>query len=159
VTESTRVTIGRVGRPHGLDGAFVVEAASDAAERWAPGSELIAAGEPARVVESKRSGGRLVVRLDRPVDRGAALEVDREALPEPEGDDTFYAFELVGLAVDEQGGRRLGHVREVVPGTANDVLQLDSGIALPFAESCVLDVDLKGRCILVSTGFADPEDA
>jgi len=159
VTEPTRVTIGRVGRPHGLDGAFVVEAASEAHERWAPGAELIAAGEPARIVESKRSGGRLVVRLDRPVGRGAALEVDRAALPQTEGDDTFYAFELVGLAVEEHGGRRLGHVREVVPGAANDVLELDSGVALPFAESCVLDVDLKGRCILVATGFADPEEA
>jgi len=89
VTEPTRVTIGRVGRPHGLDGAFVVEAASEAHERWAPGAELIAAGEPARIVESKRSGGRLVVRLDRPVERGAALEVDRAALPQTEGDDTF----------------------------------------------------------------------
>ena len=159
MTEATRVTIGRVGRPHGLDGAFVVESASEAAERWSPGAELVAAGEPARVVESKRAGGRLVVRHDRPVERGAALEVDRSALPDPAEEDTFYAFELVGLAVDEEGGRRLGRVREVVPGAANDVLELDSGLALPFADSCVLDVDLKGRCILVATGFADPEDA
>jgi 16S rRNA processing protein RimM len=79
------VVVGRVGRPHGLDGSFVVEHASEAPERFAEGAELVAAGEPVKVVASKRAGqGRLVVKLDRRVERGTALEVPREALPEPE---------------------------------------------------------------------------
>ena len=35
-----RVTVGRVGKSHGLDGSFVVENASDAPERFAVGAEL-----------------------------------------------------------------------------------------------------------------------
>jgi 16S rRNA processing protein RimM len=158
VEAPARVTIGRVGRPHGLAGAFVVDGASESADRWTPGATLYVGGEPARVVESKRAGGRLVVRLDRAPERGELLEIDRESLPPP-GEDAFYAFQLVGLAVEEEGGRPLGKVRDVVPGAANDVLELDSGIALPLAETCVLDVDLGRRCILVATGFADPDDA
>ncbi|MDX6508442.1 MAG: hypothetical protein QOG81_194, partial [Gaiellaceae bacterium] len=44
--------VGQVGRPHGLDGSFVVERASDDPERFAPGAELYAGGEPAKVVTS-----------------------------------------------------------------------------------------------------------
>ena len=38
---------------------------------------------------------------------------------------------------------------------ANDVLELDSGVALPLHEACVLEVDLAGGRIVVARGFAD----
>jgi len=149
------VPIGRVGRPHGRDGAFVVEDASEAPERLAVGAELLLDGEPARVVESKRAGGRRVVRLDRDAPRGARLEVPRAELPAL-GPDTYYAFELRGLEVVEEGGERLGRVRDVVPYPANDVLELDSGLDLPLVEACVRAIDLDARRILVTRGFAAP---
>jgi 16S rRNA processing protein RimM len=151
------VLVGRVGRPHGLGGAFVVEGASEAEERFAAGGLVLAGGEPARVVERKRSGGRLVIRLDRPVARGTALEVPRDELPPPDDADSYYVFQLVGLAVEEEGGRTLGRVAEVVSAPANDVLELDSGLALPLVGACVRDVDLERGRILVAPGFADPE--
>ena len=149
------VSVGRVGRPHGLAGAFVVEQASEAPERFAVGARVYVGHEPADVVESKRSGGRLVIKLDRPTPRGAALEVPAQDLP-PLEEDAWYVFQLVGLEVEEEGGRALGRVREVEPGPANDVLELDTGLALPFVGACVLDVDLEGGRIVVATGFAEP---
>jgi 16S rRNA processing protein RimM len=151
------VQVGRVGRPHGVAGAFVVEHASEADERFSVGATLLAGGEPASVIERKRSGGRLVIRLDRPVERGAALEIARSELPPTADADSYYVFELVGLAVEEEGGRALGRVADVVPAPANDVLELDSGLALPLVGACVKDVDLERGRILVSPGFADPE--
>jgi 16S rRNA processing protein RimM len=145
-----------VGKPHGLEGAFVVEGASEDERRFAVGAELFASGERAQVVESKRAGGRRVIRLDRDVERGARLEVERADLPPPD-DDAYYVFQLVGLEVEEEGGRRLGRVAEVAPGIANDVLELDSGIALPLVEACVREVDLARGRILVARGFADPD--
>jgi ribosomal 30S subunit maturation factor RimM len=38
---------------------------------------------------------------------------------------------------------------------ANDVLELDSGLALPLVEACVREVDLDRRRIVVAAGFAD----
>jgi 16S rRNA processing protein RimM len=146
------VPVGRVGRPHGLDGSFVVEDASDAAERFAVGARLVVGEEPVTVVASKQARGRPVIRLDRPVERGVSLSVPREALsPTEEGG--YYVFELVGLEVEEEGGRRLGVVQDVAPGVANDVLELDTGHALPLVAQCVLDVDLERRRILVARGF------
>ena len=149
--------IGRVGRPHGLDGAFVVEDASDDPDRFAAGTTLLLDGEPAVVEEQKRAGGRLVVRLDRPAPRGAPLEVRRDQLPATEAPHEYYVFQLVGLDVVEEGGRTLGRVRDVVSAPANDVLELDSGRALPMVEDCVVEVDLDLRRILVARGFADPD--
>jgi 16S rRNA processing protein RimM len=151
------VPIGRVGKPHGLDGSFFVEGPSDRPGAFARGTVVHVDGEPAEIVVSKHgSGRRPVIKLDRTVARGATLAVPRAALPElPE--DEYYSFQLVGLAVEEEGGRHLGHVREVLDYPANDVLELDSGISLPLVEACVRQVDLAAGRIVVAAGFAEPE--
>jgi 16S rRNA processing protein RimM len=152
------VFVGRVGKPHGVDGSFFVEGASDAPERFAKGASLLVDETPAEIVVSKRgAGGRPVIKLDRPVPRGATLAVRRDELPDP-GEDTYYVFQLVGLAVEEEGGRPLGTVIEVENGPANDRLELDSGLLLPLVESCVLDVDTAAGRIVVARGFADDDE-
>ncbi|MCL4291353.1 MAG: hypothetical protein KJ051_13925 [Thermoleophilia bacterium] len=148
------VAVGRVGRPHGLGGAFVVEAASDDPARFAPGARVYVGGEPAVVVDAKRAGGRPVIRLDRPVERGSEIELPADELPPP-GEGEFYAFQLVGLAVEEETGRPLGTVVSVDPGVANDVLELDSGHALPLVEDCVLAVEPETGRIVIARGYGE----
>ena len=150
---SELVRVGRVGKPHGRDGSFFVEGGSEDEARFAVGATLHVDGEPAEVVASKRSGGRPVIRLDREAPRGAELAVGRDELPPP-GEDEYYEFQLVGLTVEEEGGRTLGRVAAVLPGPANDVLELDSGVLLPLVGACVLQVDLEAARILVAQGFA-----
>ncbi|MES1248409.1 MAG: ribosome maturation factor RimM [Actinomycetota bacterium] len=154
---SELVSIGRVGKPHGLDGSFFVEGASERDGAFARGTKLVVDGAEREIVASKRGGGgRPVIRLDGAVQRGATLSVPRASLPElPE--DEYYAFELVGLAVEEETGRLLGKVRDVLEYPANDVLELDSGMSLPLVEACVRLVDLAAGRIVVAPGFADPE--
>jgi len=155
---SDLVPIGRVGKPHGLDGGFFVDGASERKGVFAQGATLYAAGEPATVVASRHgSGGRPVIRLDKHVERGAELAVARASLPTLSDEDEFYVFQLVGLSVEEEGGRQLGQVREVLEYPGNDVLELDSGASLPLVEACVRKVDLTGGRIVVAVGFADPE--
>lgn len=151
--EAELVLVGRVGRPHGVDGAFVVEAASTDESRFAVGAELLVDGDPATVVVSRRVGsGRCAVRLDRPVARGAELRVAREVLPELE-EGSYYVADLVGLDVLDESGIKVGVVRDVLPGPANDALELDTGLLLPLVEACVREVDLAGRTILLNPGF------
>jgi 16S rRNA processing protein RimM len=152
------VQIGRVGKPHGLDGGFFVDGASERKGVFSEGATLFAAGEPATVVASRHgAGGRPVIRLDRHVERGSELAVARATLPSLADEDEFYVFQLVGLSVEEEGGRLLGRVREVLEYPGNDVLELDSGASLPLVEACVQQVDLAGGRIVVAAGFADPE--
>ena len=152
------VSIGRVGKPHGLRGAFFVERPSEDPDRFALDATVLVDGVAAVVIESKQAGGRPVIRLDRDAARGAELQIPRSQLP-PLPEDTYYAFELVGLEVEEDGGRTLGRVKEVVSGVANDVLELDSGLALPMVEDCISLVDLAAARIVVHTGFAEPTNA
>lgn len=151
-----RVTVGRVGRPHGIRGAFVVEQASESPERFAVGARLFVDGEPTAVVESKVAGGRPVIRLEAAAPRGAALEVDRAALP-PTVSDEYYVFELVGLEVERADGKRLGRVTSVEPGVANDVLEVEGKLLLPLVAACVRQVDLEGRRIVVEAGFDEAD--
>jgi 16S rRNA processing protein RimM len=144
-----------VGRPHGLDGAFVIERPSDDARRFAVGATLIVDGRPAKVLLARRvGGGRTAVKLDLPVTRGATLSVRRADLPRLEPDH-FYTFELIGLEAVEESGRALGRVRDVLPGVANDNLELEDGRLVPMIEDAILSVDPEERRIVVASGFAD----
>jgi 16S rRNA processing protein RimM len=149
-----RVVIGKVGRPHGIDGAFFVEQPSEDASWWKTGAHFLAGGTPVEVVAHRTSSGRPVIKVDPAVERGTILEVERADLP-PTGEDEYYAFELVGLPVVEESGRSLGTVQAVTPGVANDVLELDSGVLLPMVEDCIRLIDVAARRIEVAEGFAE----
>lgn len=145
--------VGRVGRPHGLDGAFVVEQASDDERRYAVGAVLHVNGVPATVTLSRRVGrGRHAIRLDRPVVRGETLAILRADLPAL-GEDEFYTFEIIGLRVAEVGGRTLGVVRDVLPGPANDNLELDDGTLVPMIEDAIRSIDRTEGVVLLNPGF------
>ena len=147
------VPVGKVGRPHGTDGAFVVEQASEDERRWAVGATVLVNGEPARVTLMRRvGGGRRAIRLDRPVPRGAELAVRRADLPAPEPD-RYYAFELVGLRVVADDGGEVGVVADVAPGVANDNLELSDGRLVPMIEDAIREIDLDGRRVVVARGF------
>jgi 16S rRNA processing protein RimM len=144
--------VGRVGRPHGLDGAFVVERASDDEHRFAVGARLLVDDQPAEVILRRRvGGGRLAVKLDRPVERGQTLAVPRAELPPPQPG-AYYIFQLVGLPVVEEG-RVVGRVRDVLPGAANDNLELEDGTLVPLVEDAIAKVDLEQGRILLNPGF------
>jgi PRC-barrel domain len=139
-----------------VDGAFVVEDASEDPRRFEVGSTVVVDGE-ARTVELARrvGGGRPAIKVDGPVTRGTEIAVRRSDLPPPD-EGSYYVGDLIGLEVVEEGGERLGRVVEVVPGVANDVLELDSGLLLPLVEDCIRDVQLPQRVVFVAPGFAEP---
>jgi len=147
------IAVGRVGRPHGLDGAFIVERQSDDPARFRVGAHLVVGGIEAEVVTSRTvGGGRVAIKLDRAVERGATLEVRRGDLPRPEPD-TWYVFELEGLHVEDETGAAMGRVTAVHPGTANDNVELDDGTLVPLIDDALVAVDVAGGRIVVRAGF------
>ena len=149
------VPVGRVGRPHGLDGAFVVERPSDDERRYAVGALLYVDGEAATVVLTRRAGARRrAIKLDRAVERGQQLAVDRADLPEPEPGH-FYVFQLVGLPVVDENGVEVATVQDVLPGVANDNLLLSTGTLVPMIEDAVLQIDAELGRVVVAASFLD----
>jgi 16S rRNA processing protein RimM len=147
------VPVGRVGRPHGLDGAFVVERASTDERRWQVGETILVDGAPATITLSRRAGGRRrAIRLDRDVPRGAELAVPDSALPPPDPD-SYYVFQLVGLEAVDEAGDTLGRVVDVHTGAANDNVELDDGTLVPLVDDAVREIDLDEGRLVVVRGF------
>ena len=144
------VTVGRVGRPHGLDGSFRVEAPADG---LAVGSSVTVAGSE-RVVERRAgSADRPLVRLRGVDNRDAAAALRGERLlmrqadaPLAEGE--WLASDLTGCEIPG-----LGEVVRVVAGPSCDVLELDDGTLVPLVADAVKSVDLERRRIEVDHRF------
>ena len=96
-----------------------------------------------------------MIKLDRHVERGRHSRAAGGAAPLAE--DECCSVSFVGLLVEEESGRVLGRVKEVLV-TLHDVLESRLRCALPLVEACVRQVDLEGGQIVVSAGFAAPVD-
>jgi 16S rRNA processing protein RimM len=138
----TLVSAGRVGRPHGYDGSFYVEAAQ---HDLAAGTEVTLAGGEHSVERRAGTDSRPLVRLSgiedaRPL-RGETLLVEAEL---EEGE--WLAGDLVGCRVEG-----LGEVTRVVEAPSCDVLELDDGTLVPFISDAILAVDVEARSIKADT--------
>lgn len=144
------VSVGRVGRAHGRDGSFYVEAAQRPLE---VGDEVSVAGRSSRVERWRGTGERPLVRLSGVRDRESATSLHGERLLVPESaapleEDEWLAEELVGLRVDG-----LGEVRRVVDGPSCSVLELADGTLVPFVSDAVLGIDTERGLIEVDRDF------
>jgi 16S rRNA processing protein RimM len=156
-----RVTVGRVGRPHGLRGDVTIAVSTDDPDaRFAPGAVLDSDGGPLTVAARRRSGGLLVLRFEGVEDRDAAealrgttLSVSAATLPPVDDPDEFYDHQLVGLAVRHVDGRPLGEVVDVWHPPASPVLLVrrpdGSDEAVPFVRALVPTVDVAGGFLVV----------
>ena len=155
------LVIGKIRRPHGVDGAVLVEVYTDFPERLQP-KAIIYAGE-AHIP--------LTIRRQRIHNDGILLAFDGFTTPEqvgrfrnqnlyivvadtmelPEGE--FYYYELLGLSVIDETGAFLGKVSEIMQTGANDVYVVtnEAGheILLPAIAEVILDVDLASKIMQV----------
>ena len=108
------VVVARVVKPHGIRGELVLRMLSDVPDRLAAGVQ-VRIGERVTAVSAARwHQGRLLVCLEGLSDRSAAEQLrgqDVEAAAVPlEEHETYFAHELVDLAVIDEHGRDLGRV-------------------------------------------------
>jgi len=127
----TLVTAGRVGRPHGSDGSFYVEAPQ---HPLPAGTSVVAAGHVRTVERRAGTDERPLLRLSeledpRPL-RGELLLVEAEL-----GDDEWLASELEGSTVPGHG-----RVLRVLDGPSCSVLELEDGALVPFVSDAIRSV-------------------
>jgi 16S rRNA processing protein RimM len=168
-----QVTVGRIGRPHGIRGDVVVGVRTDEPElRFAKGSRLDtdpADLGPLTVAGSKWHSGELLIRFEGISDRDEAAElrgtwltVDSATIAPPEDPDVFRDTDLVGLSVRTVGGTQVGTVHDVLH-SGQDVLVIKSAagheIMVPFVKPLVPEVDIPGGILTIDPpeGLLDPE--
>lgn len=165
-TEPERFVIGRLGRPHGLDGFLGVYVDEEDVVSVQPGTTVFLEGRPH------------VVRAVRRVDRGFQLAFkgidDREAAEEVRGlevavterrqlgDGEYWPADLIGLSVVDQDGRAVGVVTDVVFGPGQDRLRVEQtdgpAFEVPFVDALVPMVDLQAGRVEINSipGLIEP---
>ncbi|MGH2871891.1 MAG: ribosome maturation factor RimM [Solirubrobacteraceae bacterium] len=156
---------GCVGRPHGLDGSFLVSEPNAVLLR---ACETVLVADVERVIE--RLAGhdrRLIVRLEGCADRDAAaalrgqrLLVARADAPELEQDE-WWAGDLEGLIVCD-GTRKVGAVRRLLALPSCEVLEVERSeggqpLLVPLVSDAVRVVDLERQLIDVDLEFLGEE--
>jgi len=169
------VTVGRIGRAHGIRGDVAVAVRTDAPEiRFAAGAVLTtdpAAAGPLTVVRSRWHSGRLLVqfhgvrdRSDAEALRGVRLLAEVDETERPDDPDEFYDHQLAGLTVRLRDGTPVGEVAEIVHLPGHDLLAVrrpDGREALvPFVATIVPEVDVDAGHVVVDPppGLIDDED-
>jgi 16S rRNA processing protein RimM len=177
-----QVTVGRIGRPHGVRGDVVVGVRTDEPElRFARGSRLdtdpVGVG-PLTVAGFRWHSGELLVRFAEIGDRTAAAElggtwllVDSAALAALDDPDEFRDGDLVGLTVRTVDGTVVGTVADVLHH-GQDVLAIDPAgagaagaraeqILIPFVKAIVPEVDIAGGVLVIDPpeGLLNLQDA
>jgi 16S rRNA processing protein RimM len=158
------VELGRVLRPHGLDGCLLVALHSDDPANLLAAKSLLLAGDPGtipfRIASAEPagpgSGGRARVRLhlvglgtrERAAEfAGAALLIPASELPAlPEGE--FYWRDLIGLRALDAQGECLGTLVEILPTRGVDVLVVRGDgpdLLLPATSTLIVRVDRERR--------------
>jgi 16S rRNA processing protein RimM len=150
------VVLGRVGAPFGVQGWVKVTSYTEPAAGIAsyPLWTLVRGGETrqVRVLESKRAGHAIAVRLEGVGTReaaqaltGAEVQVERSALP-PAGPKEHYLHDLLGLEAVNREGVPLGRVDGFLELPAHPVAVLRDGKLerlVPVVRERLIAVDLE----------------
>jgi 16S rRNA processing protein RimM len=159
--EPAFLAVGRLRKPHGLQGDLTMEVLTDFPERLKNGVTLFVGDDrqPLKLRSVKQLDAMMLVSFegyDTPEEaanlRNKMAYVstsDRPPLEEGE----YYHHELIGLVVITEEGQRLGTISEILETGANDVLIVrpESGpeVLLPMLDEVILMVDLESGIMQV----------
>jgi 16S rRNA processing protein RimM len=156
------LAVGRIGRPHGLDGSFHVTQPRERVLSQA--KTLVLDG---RTVEILRRAGTpaapilrvpgIASREDVEAVRGTDLFVPRDAAP-PLDEDEWLAEDLVGCAVVD-GETRIGVVAKLLPYPSCELLEVQrfepgaKALLVPLIGDAVRTVDVTAKVIDINLAF------
>jgi len=158
--------VGRVLRPHGLEGELRVAPFSPTALNLAPGRFVYVDGRRRRIVEARPGKGAWLIRLSGISTREAAEAVHGMLLEAPDksverdDDESYFVHELVGLQVVTDRGEPVGELVEVLTTGSADVYVARGPrgeFLFPAIGDVVREIDLAdGRMVI--TPMADTLD-
>jgi 16S rRNA processing protein RimM len=125
--------IGKILKPHGLNGELVVDLSTNRIERLNPGSAINTQKLKLNVRTSRPHQKKFIVHFEGIENREKADELRGEILfAEPIKDGTVWVHELVGAEVVDQTGINRGLVVSVIHNPASDLLELEDGNLIPL---------------------------
>jgi 16S rRNA processing protein RimM len=152
-----RFVIGRLGRPHGLDGYIGLYVDEDDVVHFQPGKTVFVEGRPYVVGAIRRADRGHHLKLFGVDSRVAAeairgndvLAAERREL----GENEYWPEDLVGLTARDPDGNDIGIVSSLVTGGAQDRLVVEregARFEVPFVTELVPEVDVTGGFVVVN---------
>jgi 16S rRNA processing protein RimM len=154
---------GVIGRPHGLDGSFHVS--EPVVGLLKLGTDVQVAGSTRRINRVAGHERRLIVRLERTEDRGAADALGGQEILAPRDrapalqEDEWWATDLEGCTVRD-GAREVGVVARLLGLPSCEVLVVTRTddrarpeLHVPLVKDAVRSVDVTARTIDVDLAF------
>jgi 16S rRNA processing protein RimM len=154
------INMGRVAGSYGVHGWVKVAPGGGVLEVLAGVKDWWIGEQLYSVAAARIHGATVVAKLEGIESReqaralkGAAVSVEREALPEASAGH-YYLADLVGLEVRNLQGERLGTVKKLFTNGAQDVMEIDGERTrlIPWVAAIVKDVDLGAGQIVVEWG-------
>jgi 16S rRNA processing protein RimM len=174
VAAPEHIVVGRIVKPHGLRGEVSVFPLTENAARFEPGGTLYLSptpeGErslvPVTVESARLHQGRWLLTLDAIEDRthaeqhaGSYLVVPREEAEAAREEGEWFLHALVGRAVLDESGNRIGEVLDVIESAAAPMLEIGApGRArrlLPFVREFVARVDEREIVVTPPEGWEE----
>lgn len=158
--EPVYLMIGRLRRPHGVNGELLLELTTEHPEKVKPGLGVyIGENKTPLKIARIRAANKLWLVSFEGYDQIQQVEwftnqwvyiSDKDAAPLPEG--RYYHHEIIGMQVFSDQGELLGVVSEIIVTGANDVyvVKSESGteILLPAIKSVIIEIDREAHRIV-----------
>ncbi|MEI6292020.1 MAG: ribosome maturation factor RimM [Chloroflexota bacterium] len=150
------LSVGIMRRSHGIRGDMVLDVMTDFPERLKPGTMIYVGDKkmPLKITRRRPHNEGLILGFEGIKDSEQAAKyrsqtvfvpaADRPALPEGE----YYHHQILGLQVEDEDGKDLGIITEIIETGANDVYVVAKegrqvrDLLLPAIKEVLLDVNL-----------------
>jgi len=151
------MSVGQIGKTHGLKGEVKVFSLTDSLERFKKIKNVYIDGEIRKVEGCKLQTDKAILKIEG-IDsieqaetyRNKFLMVKREdAIKLPEG--SYYVADLVECTVFEEGGEELGKVFDVISTPGNDVYWVKGNkeVLIPVLKDIVVSIDIEKHIIVI----------
>lgn len=161
-SEPAFLVLGKLRRPHGVEGEIPLELHSQMLELLSP-ENVVYIGDsyrPLTIEKTRWKQELLLLKFKDVNDRTLVSELTNELvyvrttqLP-PLTEDEYYYHQLIGLDVYEEDDHYLGVLQEIIETGANDVylIQNDEGeeVLIPATEEMILEIDLDQGIMIVA---------
>lgn len=161
ISEPAFLVLGKLRRPHGVQGEIPLEIYTHMLELLSPES-VVYIGEhhhPYTIERTRYKNELLLLKFYEIDDRTIVSELTNLLVYVPAdqlpllAEDEFYLHKLIGMSVFEEGGRYIGILMEILETGANDVYIIEdqSGeeILIPATEEMILEIDLVQNKMIV----------
>jgi 16S rRNA processing protein RimM len=159
------ITVGRIGRPRGVNGEMYVTPLTDFPDRFLGLTEIFldtrGTWELVTVTSSRLIGGRPVIGLKAITSKEEAARYTNRMLAVPRDqvvdlpEDTYFVFDMIGATVvSENDGETIGELVDIAQYPANDVYVIKAvdgrELLCPAIREFVREVDVAGRRVVVA---------